>query len=166
MHGKANLHQEEDAHGSHMLAGLHVLKANKANLHSEQHSDNISAIVGDIQPHGIATGDQKHQNVKRYQVDNKDITSPSRDHVEIAERRGQGPSERAGVDGLHKQVKGQEQGENGDTLIVIGAGDRSGDVTGANGDQSGGNKAGAGVPNLFAEEISDEGGVGGEKRRR
>jgi hypothetical protein len=69
------------------------------------------------------------------------------------------------IDCLDKQVKGQQQCEYSHAFVIVRPGHGSGNVAGANGDQGGGDEAGAGIPNLFAEEIGDEGGVGSEKGR-
>ena len=60
-----------------------------------------------------------------YQVDDKDVASPGRDHVEVGQSCPGGPVDGAGLDGLDPQVVGEHEGEDGDALVVVGSGHRS-----------------------------------------
>uniref|UniRef100_A0A6N2KA46 Uncharacterized protein n=1 Tax=Salix viminalis TaxID=40686 RepID=A0A6N2KA46_SALVM len=71
-----------------------MLKPHKPNLHSKQHSQHIHAIIGHIQPHRIPPGNKQRQHIKRYQIDNKNITSPGRNHIKIPKSRRQSPRQR------------------------------------------------------------------------
>lgn len=142
-----------------------MLEPHKPNLHGEQHPQHIHAVIRHIQPQRVPSRHKQHQHIKRHQVDYKHITPPRRHHVEVPERRAQGPRQWPGVHRLHKEVKSQQQREDRDALVVVGSGDGAGDVAGADRDERGGDDAGAGVPDLFREEVSDEGGVGGEEGR-
>ena len=146
-----------------MFPRLNMLEADEADLHPEQHSQHIGAVVGDIEPLRVPPGDEQDEHVEREEVDDEDVASPGGDHVEVAERGGERPGEGPGVDGADEEVEGEQQREDGDALVVVGPGDGAGDVSGADGDERGGDEAGPGVPDLAAEGVGDERGVGGEE---
>jgi len=64
------------------------------------------------------------------------------------------------------QVVGEEHAEDGDGLVVVGAGDGARDVAGHDGDEGGGDEAGAGGEELLGEQVGDEDGEGGEEGRQ
>lgn len=146
-----------------MLPGLHMLEAHEPDLHREQHPKNIHRIISHVQPHRIPPCHEQHQHVKRHEIDDKHVPAPRRHHIEVTKSGRQPPRQRAGVDGLHKEVEGEEEGEDGDALIVVRSGDGAGDVAGADGDERGCDEADGGVVDLGAEEVGDEGGVCGEE---
>lgn len=148
-----------------MLSRLHVLKPDKTDLHSEQHPQNIHTVIRHIQSHRVPASYQQDQYIKRDQIDDKHIPTPSRNHIEVAKSRGQRPGQRTRVHGLHEQVKRQEQGEDGHALVIVRPGDGPRYVPGANRDQRRGDQPGARVPNLLPEEVGEDGRVGGEEGR-
>lgn len=160
------LHQQEDTHSTHMLTRLNMLKPNEPNLHGKQHPQDIHTVIRNVQPHGIPSSDQHHKDVKRNQVNNKDISSPSRNHVKVTKRRAKSPRQRPRLHRLNKEVKRQQKRENRHRLVVIRSSNGPRDVSRAYRDESSGDEPSPRVPNLFTEEVRDDGGVGGEERRR
>lgn len=142
-----------------------MLEPDKPDLHRKQHPEHIHAIVGHIEPLRVPPSDKQHKHIKRDEVDNEHVASPRRHHVEVAERGGERPREGARVDGAHEEVECEQQREDGDTLVVVGARDGAGDVARDDGDERGGDEPGPGVPDLAAEGVGDERGVGGEEGR-
>lgn len=96
--------------------------------------------------------------MERDEVDDEDVPAPGGDHVEVAERAPQRPVHRAGLDRLDPQVVREHEGEDGDALVVVGAGHRAGDVPGDDGDEAGGEEAGALRPKLLRQEVGGDGG--------
>lgn len=148
-----------------MLPRLNMLEADEADLHPEQHSEHIGAVVGDIEPLRVPPSDEQHEHIEREEIDDEHVASPRGDHVEVPECGGERPGERSRVDGAHEEVEGEQQREDGDALVVVGAGDGAGDVPRADGDERGGDEPRPGVPDLAAEGVCDERGVGGEEGR-
>lgn len=102
-----------------MFPRLNMLEADEADLHPEQHSQHIGTVVGDIEPLRVPPGDEQDEHVEREEVDDEDVASPGGDHVEVAERGGERPGEGPGVDCAHEEVEGEQQREDGDTLVVV-----------------------------------------------
>jgi hypothetical protein len=142
-----------------------MLETDKADLHRKQHPKHIHAIVGHIESLRVPPSDKQHEHIKRDEIDNEHVASPCRHHVEVPERRGKRPGKRSRVNGAHEEVECEQQREDGDAFIVVGTGDGAGDVTRDDGDERGGDEPRPGVPDLAAEGVGDERGVGGEEGR-
>ncbi len=78
-------------------------------------------------------------------------------HVEIGKRSPGGPVHGSGFDSLDPQVVGEHERENGDTLVVVRSGHRSGNVTGNDCNEGGRKKSGASRPQLLGEEVGRDG---------
>ena len=81
-----------------------------------------------------ATTHHEGEHVEGYEVDEKDVSTPGWDHVEIRQWAEGRPVDRAGFDGLDPEVVGEEHAENGDPFIVVRASHRPTDVAWHNGD--------------------------------
>ena len=81
-----------------------------------------------------ATTNHEGEHVEGYEVDEKDVSAPGGDHVEIRQWAESRPVDRAGFDGLDPEVVGEEHAENGDPFIVVRASHRPTDVAWHNGD--------------------------------
>ena len=143
-----------------------MLVANKPNLHGQQHADDIHSVVCDVETQGVASSDQQHQDIDGQEVDDENVASPCRDHVEISEGRRQRPRQRPRVHRLHEQVKREHEGENRHRLVVVGACHGAGNVARADGQQDSGHQPRAPIPQLRTEEIGHHGGIGREEGRR
>ena len=81
-----------------------------------------------------ATTHHEREHMEGYEVDEKDVSAPGGDHVEIRQWAEGRPVDRAGFDGLDPEVVGEEHAENGDPFIVVRASHRPTDVAWHNGD--------------------------------
>ena len=87
-------------------------------------------------------------------------------HVKVGQRGPRGPVHGPGLDSLDPQVVGEHEGEDGDALVVVRPGHRSGDVPGHDGDETGREKSRPARPELLGEQVGDEDGEGGEEGRQ
>ena len=91
------------------------------------------------------------------QIDDENISTPRRHHVKVRQRTPSGPVDTTGLDSLDPQVVGEHECEDGDTLVVIAAGHRAGNVSGDNGDEAGGEQTGALRPKLGRQQVRRNG---------
>ena len=66
-----------------MLATPNWQESNERNLHACQRSEREPGAVTDIQAWAEATHRKEYENVKRYQVSDENISTPSRNHVSV-----------------------------------------------------------------------------------
>ena len=87
-------------------------------------------------------------------------------HVKVGQRGPRGPVHGPGLDSLDPQVVGEHEGEDGDALVVVRPGHRSGDVPGHDGDETGREKSRPARPELLGEQVSRDGRETAEQRRQ
>lgn len=115
--------------GRHVLPGLQGLEANKRDLHGEQQSERVEYRERDVEIPGIALEDEQSQHVQRNEVDNVDVSSPGRHHIEIAHRAQDAPECGSGFQGLDPEIEREEHCKDSYAFIVITARRTSADVT-------------------------------------
>ncbi len=76
------------------------------------------------------------------QVGDEDISAPRGHHVEVGQSGQGGPERRAFLEGLDPEVKGKDEQEDGNGLVVVASGDRTGDVSWGDAHESSGQQAG------------------------
>lgn len=95
--------------------------------------------------------------------------TPRGHHVVVEQGRETRPHDRARLDRLDPEVKGEHEEEDGDRLVVVAAGDRARDVAGRNGDEERRPKArplaATLLADLLGEEVGRERGQAREGRR-
>lgn len=72
-------------------------------------------------------------------------------HVEVSERAEGAPQERPRLDGFDPEPVGEQHAEDGDAFVVVGAGHRTRDVAGNDGDHRRSHQTGARVFQLFSQ---------------
>mgnify|MGYP006950205360 CR=1 FL=1 len=77
---------------------------------------------------GETTHQDEHERVKRDHIRDEDVSSPGGDHIAVKEGREHAPHGRALFNGADPEVKGIHEEEDGDSFVVIRAGDGSRDV--------------------------------------
>ena len=64
-----DLAKSKDSKGQHVLAGLHRLEPNKADLHGQQSAESVHGAVGDVDTVTEPSSDHEDENVERDQID-------------------------------------------------------------------------------------------------
>lgn len=159
------LAQAKDAESSHVFGGLNRLEADERDLHGEDGTESVDDRVGDVDLVGEAAGDHEREHVKRNQVDEEHVATPRGDHVEVGERASGRPQHAAGLHRTNPQPVGQEHAENGNAFVIVRASDRARNVAGHDRNETGSDQAGAGVFELFGEQVGDDCCKRGEERR-
>ncbi|KAH3673948.1 hypothetical protein OGATHE_001928 [Ogataea polymorpha] len=125
---KHQLQQPKHAKSSHVVVGSDRQEANKRNLHRHQRSQGIPGAIRGVDLIVKTAHQKQNKHVQWNDVGDKHIATPSTDHVEV-EHCGQSTVEnRPCVDRLHPQEKGHEQQRDGNGLVIVRAGHRSGNV--------------------------------------
>ena len=113
------------------------LEADKGNVHCTKLSDRIKRSVSGVMSKVKTPYKDEDENMKRNNVDNINISAPSRGHVPVAKGRGNPPEDSASADCTKPAIEGDLKGENGDALVVETAGDGALRVTGDDGHENG-----------------------------
>lgn len=138
-----------------MLASLDRQEANKWNLHAGQCSQSIPGGVADVEASAVPAHGDQDQRMHRQQAGNESVSTPRGHHVSVEERAESSPQHGAQLQGLDPQVKGKDKKEDGNSLVIVAAGDGSGDVTRRNSHEDGSQETGRWRRSHFiGEEIS------------
>lgn len=73
---------------------------------------------------------------------NEGIATPGGDHVAVEEGAKGTPKDGAQLQGLDPEEEGKDEKEDGDSFVIIGAGDGTRDVSRGNAHKGGGEEAG------------------------
>lgn len=139
---------------SHVVTAANGQETNKRNLHARQSPEGIPRRVADIQTRAVAAHADKHKNVQRNQVGNKNISTPCRHHVAVEQGSQRPPHDGSILDCLDPEVEGEDQEEDGDSLIIVTSGDRSRDISRGNSHESGCQQTGrGGRRHLVGQEV-------------
>lgn len=147
-----------------MLRTLHRLEANERDLHRQNRSDAIQNTISHIDPMRKPSSGHQRQHMQWNQINEEDVASPRRHHIEIGQRRHCRPQDRSRLHRFYPKVIRQQHTENGNAFVVVGSGNRSGNVSGNDGDHCGGHQTGALAVDLFGQQIGDDRCEGGEER--
>eukprot|EP00754_Rhynchopus_humris_P001249 Rhum_TRINITY_DN10757_c0_g2::Rhum_TRINITY_DN10757_c0_g2_i1::g.40138::m.40138 len=129
----------------------------------EQRSKHVERAVGNVETVGVAT-DQNHAGrVHRQEVDDVDVATPGVHHVAVRHRRVARPLHAAGAHSLHEPVEGVDDGEDRNSLVVVGARDGPADVARNDGDEGSRHETGTRVPALLGQKEGDQGRVAGKE---
>lgn len=124
-----------------MLASLDRQEADKGNLHAGKGSKGIPGGIADVETVAVAAHANKDKGVKGKDTGDEGITTPRGHHVPVEERAKGAPEHGTKLQRLDPQEEGKDEEENGDSLVVVAACDRSRDVAGGDAHESGGKKA-------------------------
>lgn len=150
-----------------MLAGPDGQESNERNLHASQRSKSVPSRVADVESRAEAAHADQDKGVKRQQVGDEDVSAPSADHVSVEERRKATPHNASDLDGLDPEVEGEDEKENGDSLVIVTPGDRSRDVTRCNAhEDSREQTSGRARAHFGGQQVAGEGGQAREGRRK
>ena len=110
--------------------------------------------------------DKHHQHdVDGDDVNDKHITSPRGDHVEITQSTASRDEKRASVHRLHPQIESEDQSENGHSLIIVRSSDRTGNVRGNHAHERSGEQRGVGTTSsLEGQQITHHSRSSSENR--
>lgn len=147
-----------------MLGRLNRLEADERDLHGKNSTECVDSRVGDVDLVRESTGDHKHKHVKRNEVDKEDVATPRGDHVEVGQRTSGRPKHASGLHRSNPQPVGQQHAKDRNTLVIVRASDRSGNVTRDDGDETSGDETRARISQLLGEQIRDNGRERGEER--
>jgi hypothetical protein len=112
-----------------MLATPNRQEANKRNLHTRQRPQRIPRSIANIEPRAIPPHANQHERMQRQQIRNEHITTPSRNHVSVKQRRHRTPEHRSHLNRLDPEVKGKHQQEDRNGLVVVAPRHRPRNVT-------------------------------------
>ena len=104
--------------------------------------------------------------MERNEIDDEDVASPGRHHVEIGDGSCCGPHDRACLHRLDPQEIREEKSKYRDSFIVVGAGNGARDVARDDGNKTGCQKTGTSVPDLPCEKKTSNGCQPTEQRQR
>ena len=142
-----------------MFTGLHWLESNERDLHGAEKSHNEEGVVRHVDPLGEPTHQQEDEDMEGDEVDDEDVSSPGRDHVEIGQSSPGSPVNWAGLHCLDPEVVGEHEGEDSDALIVVAPRHGPADVAGHDGNEAGSEEPRALRPEFLGQE------VGGDRRQ-
>lgn len=149
-----------------MVTALNRQEAHKRNLHARQSPQRIPRRIAHIQPRAEPAHADQDESVQRQQIRNEHISTPGRNHVPIKQRRQRTPHNTALLDRLDPQIKREDEQEDGNGFIIIGARHAARDVARRDAHENGGEQARGGrVHHLGGEEVGREGGEAGEGGR-
>lgn len=141
-----------------MLAGLQGQEADEGDVVAGQGTDGVPGCVANVQPGAVTAHDEKGQGVERQQVGDEGISTPGCDHVAVEEGGSSTPEHRAELQCLDPEVEGENENKDGDGLVIVATGDRSGDVTRSNAHEDGGKETGGRRGSqLIGEEVRSKG---------
>ena len=104
--------------------------------------------------------------MERNEIDDKDVASPGRHHVEIGDGSCCGPHDRACLDRFDPEEIREEKSKYRDSFVVVGAGNRARDVARDDGNKTGCQKTSTSVPDLPCEKKTSNGCQPTEQRQR
>lgn len=113
-----------------------------------------------------ASNNHEHKNVQRNQINDKHISTPSRDHIKVGERSQNSPKHQTSLDALYPQIISKHERENSNSFVIIRAGNRATNITGHNTNKSSREQTRALTPQLFSQQISSYGSEAAKKRRQ
>ena len=116
----------------HMVAASNRQETHKWDLHARQCSQRIPRRVAHVQSGAESSHTDEHKGVQWEQVGNEDVSTPSADHVAIEQSRQRSPYDAAFFHGLDPQIKGKDEQEDSDGLVIVRASDTSADVSRGN----------------------------------
>lgn len=162
------LNQAEDTKGRHVVTVADRQETNEWNLHTAQRSESIPSGIADVEAGAITTHAKQNEDMERNEVSDKDISTPSRNHVSIEQCSQCPPHNRSILDGLDPQEEGEDKQENGNGLIIVTSSHGTGDITGSNSHECSCKKTrGWRVGHLTSQEVHGQGSqprkAGGKK---
>ena len=161
-----DLAKPKDSKGQHVLAGLHRLEPNKADLHGQQSAKSVHGAVGDVDAVAEAASNHQDQHVERYHVDEEHIASPGAHHVEVGNAAKGSPVDFASLHAFDPQVVGEQHAKYRNGLVVIAASHTSGNISRHDCDHACGTEASASGVQLGGEEVGDDCREGRERWRQ
>ena len=149
----------------HVVTAPNRQEAHKRNLHTRQRAQRIPGRVADVQPWTEPPHADQHKSMQRQQVGDEDVSTPRADHVSIEQRRQGTPHDTADFYRLNPEIKGEDEQEDGNRLVVVAPGHATRDVTGCNAHEDGCEETcGGRVAHLGGQEICGERGQAREGR--
>lgn len=140
-----------------MLATANRQESDKGNLHTRKRAERIPRSITDIKPRAIATHADQNESVQGQQIRNEDISSPCRHHVSVEERRQSTPEHGSILDGLDPKEEGEDQQEDGNSLVIVASCDRARYVAGSDAHKGGGEETGRGRrDHLIGQEVCSQ----------
>ena len=140
----------------HVFTWLHWLETDERNLHGQDGTQNVDLNknkkgrarcvrnptlnyrwVGHIDSMREVPGEHQCQHMQRNQVDQKDITTPWGNHVEVRQCTRCCPHHGSGLHGFDPEVVGQQHTEDGNGFVIVWASNRTRDITGYDRDETG-----------------------------
>ena len=146
-----DLAESKHSQSSHMLTRLHRLETDEGDLHGENGTQHIDSAVRHVHAVREATGEHQSKHVHRDQVDQEDVSSPWRDHVEVADGAQSCPEDRASLHCLDPEPVGVQHAEDGNSFVIVRSSHRSGDVARDDSDESRSRQTGSGVLQFLGE---------------
>lgn len=159
IHECDQLEETEDTERRHVLRTANGQETNEGNLHTRKRAECIPRSVADVEPGAVASHADQHEGVQRQQVGDEDISTPCGDHVAVEQRGQRAPEHGTLLDSLDPQVEGEDEEEDGDSLVVVATSNRTRDVTGGDTHEGCGEQAsGGGGDHLGGQEVGRERG--------
>lgn len=150
-----------------MLATANGEETDERNLHTRKRTQSVPRSVANVQPWAVSSHTDENESVQRQQVGNEDITTPRRHHVSIEQGSAGAPEHGSVLDSLDPEVKGKDEEEDGNGLVVITSCHGSRNVTRRDAHEGGREQASGGRRDHFrGQEVCSkrsEAGEGGRK---
>lgn len=105
-----------------MLATSYREESDERNLHTGQSAQREPGAVAHVKSWAISAHANKNKRMKREQVGDEDVATPSRHHVAVEQSSQSAPHGRSVLDCLDPQIEGEDQEENRYSFIVIAPG--------------------------------------------
>lgn len=151
------LEETKCSKGKHVLRRLHSSEADEADLHSQNRTENINGAIRDVHTLREATSEEENQNVKRDDVDDENVTSPSGNHVKVRQSASNGPEDGTSANSARPEEESEHQSENGNRFVIERTSNRARNIARNNSHETSSSQSSSGgVMDLLSEEVGGQ----------
>lgn len=129
------LDETEDTQSSHSLGCTNGEELDERDLHGCDCAEHIPARVGDIDAVVVTAHEDKDKDVQGKHVSDEDVSTPGGNHPAIEERSDGTPEGRSGLQRPDPSEESDHEEEDGNSLVIVGSSNRTGDVSGNDTDE-------------------------------